>query len=230
MLGAGAAASPRPAGRCVRPDARRRALRLGRIPRAAPQRDRAACSRSCRWRSSSLTRCPAGRRGRRLGADQHQPADRRLHRAGRRDHRAHATEPPPTTPIATRFLASGPALFAAGFPGRVLRADRPGASRARRSRPPSSSQPKAAPSEAGLGGVTSRSGGGGWRISRTSGRASAGSYRDVRLLEEGPPSGQPSGMPKMATGHVLAPRPFVVLAMAPNVPSRCRTSRSKEDM
>ena len=84
----------------LRPDARRRALLLGRLPRPDPQRDRArALVRAGDDRRPH--RRPARRRGRRLGADQHQPADRRLHRAGRRDHdRRHGDRA--TTPTATR--------------------------------------------------------------------------------------------------------------------------------
>ncbi len=61
----------------LRADARRRALLLERVPRADRQRDRArALVRAGDDRRPH--RCPARRRRRRLGADQHQPADRRL--------------------------------------------------------------------------------------------------------------------------------------------------------
>ena len=68
----------------LRPDARRRSLLLGRLPRAARRRDRARLLvRPGDDREPH--RCRAGRRGCRLGADQHQPPDRRLDRPGRRD-------------------------------------------------------------------------------------------------------------------------------------------------
>ena len=70
------------------------------FPGAAPQRGRArALVRAGDDRQPDG--CPAGRRGRRLRADQHQPADRRLDRAGRHDHdRRHRDAA--TTPTATR--------------------------------------------------------------------------------------------------------------------------------
>ena len=69
----------------VRPDARRRALLLGRVPGTHRQRDRARAlvragdDRQPERRAAGRCRC-------RVRADQHQPADRRLGRAGRGDH------------------------------------------------------------------------------------------------------------------------------------------------
>ena len=77
----------------LRPDARRRALLLERVPRAARQRVRARpLVRAGDDRRPHGRR--ARRRGRRLRADQHEPADRRLRRAGRGDDdRRHRDEP-----------------------------------------------------------------------------------------------------------------------------------------
>ena len=89
-LGARPVLSCRPAAhrgrRCaLRPDARRRALLLERVPRADPQRDRAR-ARVRAGRDRQPQRYPACRCGGRLWADEHQPSDRRLRRAGRCDH------------------------------------------------------------------------------------------------------------------------------------------------
>ena len=108
----------------VRPDARRRALLLGRVPWADRQWDRARTLVRARD-DREPDRRAAGRCRRRLRADQHQPADRWLGRAGGSDHdRRLRDEPLRRQPRRARLQRPG---AHARVPGRLLHAGRRGA-------------------------------------------------------------------------------------------------------
>ena len=107
----------------LRPDALRRALLLERVPRADRERDRArAVVRAGDDRGPE--RRAAGRCRRRVRADQYQPPDRWLGRAGRGDHdHRHRDEPLRRQPRSARLQQPGAHTR---VPGRLLRADRRG--------------------------------------------------------------------------------------------------------